>query len=459
MRRTGPSVLVRGGASLVVVAAGIVVAVTRGDSPIDTATTFLVNAKDASIVSASGSSRPATSGEAITSGEVVTTGARGYAQLLTRGRVVLLSDDAALEVVNGEHQQLRSGTAVVNALEGPGLMLDLAGDSVSVPGGSATEASRGVSVRVGSLSGPAAITSTSGRRLAVPRLSQAVLSGDALPSVTTPLHLTDSNDEAAVVPRLVSDDLALKALARGIDTTGRSTAQVIDASWTGTRQPVPDSHSRSERVLPVLIADATHVGSKQQRYDDAVAWRAEGGSWGVVLHLLDGEATAVESTLATLQQATQPAGQVGTVVTQPIGVVTGNPGAGTGPTAIKTPPVIGGNTTFPTAPPSTGNPPSTGVPPTQPPNLLGGLVSTLRSVIDGLFNLLPHDSTAATDTAKSTHSSGVASTVKSTKSASSDGSTKTATHHAPKQAPLTTPTSTSSNGLLGNLLGALLGQH
>jgi hypothetical protein len=447
-RRTGLWLVARGGLSIAVVAVGIVVAVTRGSSPITSAATILRDPRDATVRSTSGSSHVGVDGEAITAGEVVMTGPHGVADLDTRGRNVLLSGGAALEVVDGEHQQLKTGTAVVDARNGAGLLLDLTGDTVTIPQGSATEAARGVSVRVGSLVGPASITSTTGRRLSVPTLYQALFSGDALPSAIAPLHLNDSNDEVEVIPHIVADDLSLESLARGIDTTGRSTAQVIDASFTGIRQPVPDSHSRSERVLPVLIADATHGGEVQQRYDDAVDWRAEGGSWGVVLHLLNGTATTVEATLASLQKAGQKAGQVGTVIT--VGVTTPPT---TGPSAIATPPVIGGGTTFPTSPGTPSSPPSTV--PTVPPNLLGGLISTLQSVIDGVLNLLPHDPTPSTDATSSNTSklsSGLTSTLKGAKSAS---------HNSDQTSPIKpTPTpSATSNGLLGDLLGGLLGQH
>lgn len=453
MRQSGPWLVVRGGMSVAVIAVGVVVAVTRGSSPIASASTILRDPRGVT-VSGSGASHAGTDGEAITNGETVMTGPGGFADLDTRGRHVLLSGEAALEVADGEHQALKTGDAVIDARDGAGLMLDLTGDTVSIPDGSATEANRGVSVRVGSLVGPASITSTTGRRLSVPRLYQALFSGDALPSAVAPLHLSDSNDEVQVIPHVVADDLSLKTLARGIDTTGRSTANVIEASWNGTRQPVPASHSRSERVLPVLIADATSGGEMQQRYDDAVAWRAQGGSWGVVLHLLNGTATSVETTLASLQRAGQPAGQVGTVVT--VGTSTTVP---TGPTAIATPPMIGGGTTFPTAPSSPSSPSSPPTAPVVPPSLLGGLIDTLQAVIDGVLNLLPHDGTPPNDaaTTKTSKTSKGAHGVKTVLKGATATKTSTATSTVkPTVKPTPTP---SSNGLLGDLLGGLLGQH
>ncbi|HVW80045.1 MAG TPA: hypothetical protein VHB69_03780 [Mycobacteriales bacterium] len=454
-RQSAPWLVVRGGISVAVVAAGVVVAVTRGSSPVASAATILRDPRGATVRTASGATHAATDGEVITDGEVVMTGAKGVADLDTRGRDVLLSGGAAVEVVNGERQTLKTGTAIVDARTGPGLLLDVTGDTVSVPGGSATEAARGVSVRVGSLVGPASITSTTGRHLAVPRLYQATFSGDALPSAVAPLHLTDSDDETRVIPHVVADDLSLQSLARGIDTTGRSTAHVIEASWTGVQQPVPDAHSPSERVLPVLIADATRGGAPQQRYDDAVNWRAQGGSWGVVLHLLNGTAATVETTLASLQKASQPAGQVGTVITVGAPGVTGTP---TGPSAIATPPMIGsGGPTFPTAPVTPSSPATPPATPSIPPNLLGGLIDTLQSVIDGVLNLLPHDPSSSASATASKVSKGAASVTSS--SARSGPASAGASPSGKSQVRATPSPTPTSNGLLGDLLGGLLGQR
>ncbi|HVT19881.1 MAG TPA: hypothetical protein VHE57_00655 [Mycobacteriales bacterium] len=456
MRRTGRSALAQGALALAVIAAGAVVVVTDDSTAIADAETQLGVVRNAQIVSASGTTRPATFGAALLPGDLITTGPHGSAEVVTKRRTTLLGSRAALAVVNGGRQQLRTGTAVVDALSGPGLDLDLSGVVVGIPHGSATEAARGVSVRIGALSGPAALTGTTGRRLALPPLSQAVLSGDALPGGTTPLHLTDSRHESSVVPALVRDDVALKALARGIDSTGNSTARVVQSAWSGTTQPVPGRAHRSERVLPMLIADSTRGGTPQQRYDNAVAWRAEGGSWGVVLHLLSGRATAVEATLASLQRAGQEPGQIGTV---PSTVVAAGP---SGPAAFQTPPppkVGAGHQppSVPPAPPSGGGSPSSSP---APPNLLGGLVSTVQSVIDGVFGLLPHDKATADTATTTTHVTAQPSTHKAlTKSAPLPTRSKVPAKKAPVKIPTVTSTPTPSNGLLGNLLGGLLGQH
>jgi hypothetical protein len=452
LSHAGRSDLARGAAALIVMAAGIVVAATHDGTPVSKAATTLVAMKDADIVSPSGDTRAAVVGEQVASGDVVTTGPRGYAQLLTRGRLVLLSSNAALEVTSGDHQQLRTGTAVVDALRGAGLSLDLAGATVNIPVGSATEASRGASVRIGSLAGPAQVNSSNGRELALPRLKQVVINGDALPSSNTPLHLVDSDDEARVVPRLVADDLSLKTLARGIDTTGSSTAHVIEASWSGVSQPIVARSVRSERVLPVLIAKATQGGDVQQRYDDAVAWRAQGGSWGVVLHLLDGRAAQVEATLASLQKSTQTPGQVGTVIPAAIvGTVTTH--------HHSTAPQVGGGTTYPVGShsPGTSTPTPSGGSPAAPPspNLLGSLVSTLQSVIDGVLNLLPHDGSAVSTHETTKQATGLAGALTGSKRASEATTETTATRKSSTKA-TPAPAATPTEGLLGNLLGGLL---
>ena len=50
----------------------------------------------------------------------------------------------------------------------------------------------------------------------------------------------------------------------------------------------------------------------QQRYDEAVAYRSAGGSWGVVAHLLGLKASDVVATLAAFER-NQPQGQIGSV--------------------------------------------------------------------------------------------------------------------------------------------------
>lgn len=373
------------------IAAGTAVALTRSDVSIASAATTFGAVRDASVTTATGHSLPASPGLRVPAGAVVTTGAGGGAQLLTRGRLVMLGPSAADQVVNGAVQQLRTGTAIVDAQQGAGLSLQVAGDTLTVPAGSATEAVRGVTVRIGALAGPAGLTGSTGRHVSLAPLFQTVLDGDAVPQTATPLHLSDSSDEARAVPELVSDDLALQTLSRGIDSTGRSAATVVEAAWSGSVAPQVSGATLGDAVLPLVIADASSAagGSAQQRYDRVVAWRAAGGSWGVVAHLLATRASTVVSALASLQQGRPTAGG-GT--TQSLG------GGGTRlpgqPNQTPGGPPSPGHTNTPGIPPSTQPTPTPT--PTSSSGVVGGLVTTVGGVLNKVLGLLPKKSPAPT---------------------------------------------------------------
>jgi hypothetical protein len=299
-------------------------------------------------------------------------------------------------VVNGAHQQLRHGHAAVDAQHGPGLQVDLAGDRLDVPDGSAVEATRLVSVVVGSLAGPCSLTNASARRLTIPRLSQAAVNGDALPTSTAPLHLAAGGQpraiEAQVVPRLISDDESLNRLASGIDRSGPSTAQVVQSAWSGSPSAQSAPTSRGDLVLPMVIATATarQGGSLQTRYDHVVSWRRAGGSWGVVLELLSGNTLAVETALTNLERR-QPAGQVGNpvVLTQAAPGLSASrhnnagpnpsPNGGPPPTSSSPPPTSPGGHHGGGAPPTPG--------PTKSP--VAKVVGTVNGVVKTLKSLLP----------------------------------------------------------------------
>jgi hypothetical protein len=314
MGRTGHPALILGAAAVVVAAVGVGVVLTRGPGPVAKATTTLSGVHDAALLAPDGHSARARNGERVPDGDTVVTRRGGSAALVTRGRIVYVEHSAAIAVVNGAHQQLRTGRAVVDALHGPGLRMDLATDVLTVPAGSATEATRSVSVSVGALAGPATVTSATARRLTIRALSQAVINGDALPSVTTPLHLDDRPAEARAVPALVGTDEAMRTLAAGIDSSGGSAAQPIEAAWTWSTKAAAPRAPSSERVLPMVIAQATAAsgGTVEERYDHVVDWRRAGGSWGVVVAMLSGRSGQVEATFASLERHA-PVGQIGTV--------------------------------------------------------------------------------------------------------------------------------------------------
>jgi hypothetical protein len=285
-------------------------ALTGCSSSVASAATTLSGVSAATVLHSDGRVVSAVDGLRLRPGDVVRTASAGRVELHTRDRVVYVGSEAAVQVLDGARQQLRAGAVVVDAQHGTPLRLQVGGLGVDTPAGSAVRAERSVSVRVGALAGSVRVTNTSGRQLSVPTLNQTTVGGDALPDEATPLRLTDDDGEARAVPTLVRDDQALVSLARGIDTTGRATARAVDASWHGPLT-APAGVGRSERLLPAVIA-AAGSGDRQSRYDDAVALRKAGGSWGVVARLVGVRASAVLATLAAFER-TQPAGQVGSV--------------------------------------------------------------------------------------------------------------------------------------------------
>lgn len=302
------------GRALVVLAAGSLAAVpllSGCGTSVSAASTTLDGVLAATIVHTDGTTRPAIDGLRLRPGDVVETGPGGRAELLTQNRIVYVGSQAAVQVVDGDHQVLRTGAIVADAERGPELHAQVAGLAVSIPAGSAVRAERSVTVRVATLEGKADVTSAAGRTLTIDALHQAMIGGDALPDITTPLRLTDDDGEAHAVPDLVRDDETLNGLAAGIDSTGPSTARVVAASWHGPLS-APPGVGRSERLMPAVIAASGPAAGVQQRYDEAVGYRAAGGSWGVVAHLLGLNASSVVATLAAFER-TQPQGEVGSV--------------------------------------------------------------------------------------------------------------------------------------------------
>ena len=345
------------------------------------AATVLQGAVGTSVVHPDGRTLAGVDGLRLHAGDVVRTGNGGRAALVTQGRVVYVGSDAAVTVINGATEELRHGAAVVDALHGPGLRLQVANLVLETSAGTAVRAERSVTVRVGSLAGQATVSSSTGRRLTIPPLGQAVVGGDALPATTTPLQLTDDDGEARTVPDLVHDDETLNSLARGIDNTGATTARVVDAAWPGPLAPAPAGTGRSEKVLPAVIAAAGPATGRLQRYATAVRDRSAGGSWGVVAHLVGVPASGVVAALASFERH-QP-GQAPTVrqilaqaaqaTTQPRtggGHQPGNNGNGNG----------NGGGGHPTPSPS---------PSPSPSGPVGAVVGTVRDTVGQVLTLLP----------------------------------------------------------------------
>jgi hypothetical protein len=312
-------------------------------------------------------------------GDVVRTGPAGRAELRTRGRVVYQGSDAAVQVLDGARSDLRHGAVVVDAQHGPGLDLTVAGLTVDARAGSAVRAERAVTTRIATLAGAAAIDSATGRHLDVPALTQAVVGGDALPDTTagSPLRLTDDDGEAHAVPSLVRDDLALIALATGIDTTGTSTAHAVTAAWRSGLQPLPNGVARSEQVLPLVIA-ATARSDAPGRYREALALRQAGASWGVVARRLGTNAAAVAAALQEFEGAAS-AGQIGSV---PAALVALARGAGADGS-----PAAGHGGAGGTSSGGTGG--SGSSPGPQPAPSPSGSSDPVGSTVDNVLNLLP----------------------------------------------------------------------
>ncbi|MDQ1694963.1 MAG: hypothetical protein QOJ03_316 [Frankiaceae bacterium] len=375
-RRTGvPSAL----AATALLAVGMTL--TGCSSSVSSAATELQRVFATTVVHADGSSVNGVAGLRLRPGDLVRTGTGGRAELVTRSRVVYVGSNAAVQIVDGARQQLRHGSVVVDAQHGPGLALRVAGLSVSTDAGSAVRAERSLTVRLGTLAGSARVTSRTGRQLTIPGLKQTMVGGDALPDTTTPLRLTDDDGESHAVPDLVRDDETLIALARGIDATGRSTAQAVNASWS-VPLTAPTGVGRSERILPAVIAAAGPAGRALDRYDEAVRYRAAGGSWAVVARLVGVRASGVVAALAAFER-TQPPGRVGSVAavlaSAPNGNGAGNNGGGNGNGGG------GGNNDGGNG--GNGDP---GQPsPTPSPSSSGGVLDTVNDTVDKVLSILP----------------------------------------------------------------------
>lgn len=294
------------------VVAAATVTLSGCTSSVASAPTVLERADQVSVVHSDGSTVDGVSGQRLRRGDVVRTGPSGRADLVTRARIVHVGSDASVRIANGARQELRHGAVVVDAQHGPGLELQAAGVTVTTPSGSAVRAERAVTVRVGTLAGSARLSSDTGRVLALPSLFQVVIGGDALPDSPSALRLTDDDGEARAVPQLVSDDESLSSLAAGIDAAGTSTTRLVTVSWNRPVDAVPAGMGGSEQVLPIVIASAAGGARETADYRKAVLWRKQGGSWGVVAHLLGVRAGSVVDVLAVLERS-QPPGVVGSI--------------------------------------------------------------------------------------------------------------------------------------------------
>src|SRR4051812_3209340 len=112
-----------------IAAVGVVAAttITGCSSSLASATTVLTGVTGASVVHKDGSTAAAVDGLRLRPGDVVRTGTGGRAELVTRARHVYVGSQASVQVLDGEHQQLRHGAMVVDAQGGSSLSLRVAG--------------------------------------------------------------------------------------------------------------------------------------------------------------------------------------------------------------------------------------------------------------------------------------------------------------------------------------------
>src|ERR1700758_32094 len=85
---------------------------------VSAASTTVEGVLSATIVHTDGTTRPAVDGLRLRAGDVVQTGSGGRAELITQSRVVYVGSQAAVQVVDGDHQVLRTGAMVADAQHG-----------------------------------------------------------------------------------------------------------------------------------------------------------------------------------------------------------------------------------------------------------------------------------------------------------------------------------------------------
>lgn len=306
-------------------------------APASATRTTLSAAVQTTVVPPSGQARTGRPGEVLPPGTLVRTGPVGSAILDTGGRLVWLGAESTVSVVDGTHEGLRAGSVLIDARSGPSLRLQAQDWEITAAPGSAVQVAATFATEVGVLVGSARIGGSTGS-VRVPALHQLLATALALPSgELPPLQLTDNRAEKSVAPALVADDVYLRAEARAIDTAPALAAGLQQVASTVVAAAFTASAPRqaSESILPLLIAKAARGGGGlTARYRRAKTLRAEGGSWGVIAHLLD--ATALRTAgdlqaLLVLVAARHPGALLGAtgVVSGTVGR-SGLPGAGAG---------------------------------------------------------------------------------------------------------------------------------
>ena len=256
-----------------------------------------------------GESHVPAEGEQLRGGDRVITGPNGGAVMSVGRRRVVLDRVTEVVVPDGGVVSIARGSMLVDRRSGPGISVVAGEVSLDRIDPGALRVDRGYSVRVSVYSGQVRATTSSGRSLDIPGLFHVDAPGRALPTVPAPLALTGHRWEQEILPAVVADDVALTALARGIDGTERlrtvsSALKVLPATYApapGFLDPVAGG---SELLLARAIGDTaqrTAVGSDGTT--TAIGLRRAGASWGVVVALLNTSRASIAARLADLLDA------------------------------------------------------------------------------------------------------------------------------------------------------------
>lgn len=353
---------IRAGAALATVLVAAVLTGCQFTSVKDEAVE-LVDASNAFVVSG-GTERPARSGDSLGKGDGVLTRAGGRVTLEVRDRRVVLGADTQVVVPDGETVDLARGALLVDRRRGPGVTVRAGDTTVDNVGTGALRIERAFSVLVAGLSTGARVRTATGARLGLEELYQVVVAGRSLPRTGLPLQLRHDAWEKEVVAGVVADDARLNDLAEGLDGPG---APVIPASYT-----VNGGARATDLVLADAIgwAAANSDAERRREANRARVLRGEGGSWGVVAHLLDARVADVGEALAGVLNGLVVAAPEEPAPSRTPGAVAGRspqPGVTRSPSPTSTRSTA----------PGTSAPPTETSSPTETPNAVESILSAL----------------------------------------------------------------------------------
>lgn len=365
------------GGLAVLTAAAVTLVVRSGDPA--AADTYLTSAREAVVHLADGSEHPAVAGERVPEGATVRTGPEGGAQLATGDRTVYVGRLSTVKVLDGVHQVLRRGWAMVDSRRGARLTLDTEAGAVETAAGALSRVEQDKVLRLAVYDGSATLTPV-GRslRTRVPGLYQVQVQYGSVAGRVTALALRRDDWDTRLAQDLVNADTDLNTLATGL--AGPDGAALLGVAPVALRPAVapPVGAARGELALGVAVAQAARkVGDPAEALGTVRSARAEGGSWGVVAAIVGARVTAVS---ALLDGALTPPG---TGPGTGPAVVAGGPGLDGlfGPSGA--PGSSGGPTSAPTSTRPTSRPTSTRTPTPSPS------AGTVDSLVTTVVNLLP----------------------------------------------------------------------